>query len=370
MRASEILSLARVDEWRSADETRMDDRSGYQRALSPSRLRSIADYFEKPDAVMPLGGLLNARSGDESHYGQELTFIPDEANASVDGPQAGVLALSEEAKPLWIVDMQHRLGGLRRAIEVDGRDDLLDFPITCTIADGLSKLEEIGQFELINTTQKKVKTDLARRLMAIQARHTDLEREFRAAGKLWEARGSEIADWLNHHSAVWTGRITPPNASRSDYPDGVARETSFVTSLKPILNAPLFSRMDAEAVAKALDAYWSALAIVFPEAIADPQNHLIQRTPGVFSLHDVFGDVVEIVRSRQTGELSVSPDVFADVLDCWNDSIGDSDFWLRGVDEGASLYGGMKGYKMLANELRDALPEPTMRVLGDADELG
>jgi len=247
--------------------------------------------------------------------------------------------------------MQHRLGGLQQAVFDEGREDLADFPVVVTIADGLSKLEEVEQFELINTTQKKVRTDLARRLMAIQSQDAERRKAIDERGRLWEARGPLVADWLNRHGTWWVGRIIPPNKSKRETPAGIIRETSFVTSLKPILQMPLFQRMADDQVSDVLNRYWSALCGYFPEAFARPNDHVIQKTPGVFSLHMLFPEVAEIARSN-SGDMSLES--LASAMKSWGDL--DSDFWDRDNEEGAGRYGNMKGFARLAAELRHLLP--------------
>jgi DGQHR domain-containing protein len=300
---------------------------------------------------MPLGGLINARSDNTDGHGGMLEFEPDTGEAGT--IQSGWLSVPDRALPLWIVDMQHRLGGFERAIFDDQRHDLGNFPVVATIADGLSKMEEIEQFELINTTQKKVRTDLARRLMSVQAASdTDKADDFEARGLMWQARGPVIADWLNKQGTVWHERIQPPNKSKREMPNAIMRETSLVTSLKPILNQPLFSRMDDEQVAKLIDRYWSAVKEIFPESFQDPAEYVIQKTPGVFSLHLLLPEVVELIRSKgmdltaQNMVLTMAP---------WREL--DDDYWMRGNDEGASRFGSMAGFSRLATELRKHLPK-------------
>lgn len=345
--AGDIIERSRVDIW-SADGDGAE--AGYQRAPSAVRLRDIANYVGGKDAILPAGGLFNARSADGAAYGTKLDFRPDpEETGSI---QSGTLTIPPAALPLWIVDMQHRLGGLQRAIESDGRDDLRAFPILVTIADGLDRLEEVEQFELINTTQKKVRTDLARRLMTIQAEKPDGRLDLDKRGKLWEARGPIVADWLNRRGEIWKGRIIPPNKSKTEMPQGIVRETSFVTSLKPILQTPLFQRIPDEQVAELVDRYWVAVSRVFSDAFARPKESVIQKTPGVFSLHLVLPEVVELVRSRQK-DLSV--DELATTIESWTE-LGD-DFWSTDNDEGAARYGSMSGFARLAAILRSLLPE-------------
>jgi DGQHR domain-containing protein len=345
--AGEAIARSRVDVW-SADVD--PDEAGYQRAPMKSRLREVASYVEGENAILPLGGLLNARARNGSSYGQVLKFEPDSGDGA---GQSGWLTIPETATPLEIVDMQHRLWGIRHAIEVDGRKDLEGFPVVVTIADGLSKMEEVEQFELINTTQKRVRTDLARRLMAFQAKDVDRRVSLAGRGRLWEAKGPMVADWLNKNGEVWEGRIIPPNKSKTEMPRSVVRETSFVTSLKPILQAPIFQRMSEEHAATLVDRYWQAIRRVWPKAFEYPNEHVIQKTPGVFSLHMLFPEVFELVRADSGRDLTA--DNILAAIRPWTE-LGEG-FWEAGNEDGAARYGSMKGFSRLAQELREKLPE-------------
>lgn len=346
--ADEIIQRSRVDLW-SADVP--DEEAGYQRAPMATRLRDMANYIEEDDAILPVGGLLNARSESESAYGQVLGFEPDAAhNGTV---QSGWLTIPSEATPLFIVDMQHRLLGIERAIYEDSRSELADFPVVVTIADGLSKLEEIEQFELINTTQKKVRTDLARRLMSMQLSDPDTALKFDQKGRKWEARGPKIADWLNRNSEIWRDAIMPPNKMKRQMPTALTKETSFVTSLKPILQTPVFQRTDDEQVATLIDRYWHAVRNIWPEPFKRPDEHVIHRTSGVFSLHQLMPEVFELARADAHAPTT---DRMTEVIDRWH-RLGD-DFWAREREDGAARYGtSMGAFSRLAAELRKELPE-------------
>lgn len=342
--ASDLLEIAGVDTW-NADSP--PEETGYQRAPSLQRKKQIADYISRPESILPQGGLLNARSEPEDT--SPLSFQPDPGQA---GPiQSGWLDIPYEKRPLYVVDMQHRLYGVGHAIENAAETGLEDFPLAVTIADGLTKMEEVEQFELINTTQKKVRTDLARRLLSLRAQQTDLKTKLDQAGKLWEAKGPMVADWLNRHGDVWKDRIQPPNKSKKECPETIAKETSFVTSLKPILQTPLFNRMAEDDAAGLINKYWNALADIFPEAFLEPKEYVIQKTPGIFSLHRIAPDVFELAR---TGSGISEDDIKAKLKPL--ESIG-SEFWHRENEDGAAQFGSMKGFGILAGELRSYLPE-------------
>jgi DGQHR domain-containing protein len=346
--AKELIHLTKVDVWKEGNP---DDQKGYQRAPSSQRKREIAEYVEGKDAIMPIGGLANSRasSDDQSNYGSNLKFKAEWENGDV---ASGELSIPKNALPLYIVDMQHRLGGFQHAIEEDNAAELEDYPLPITIADGLSLLEEVDQFDLINTTQKKVRTDLARRLKVIQSSDTDHRNRLDESGKLWEARGAKIADILNKSDGVWKGRIMAPNASKKESPRAIIKETSFVTSLKPILQTPFFVRQQEEHAAELIRRYWEAIARIFPKAVKNAEEHVILKTPGIFSLHSIAPFVFELVRDRG-GDLTVN--AIEQVLSNLGNQF-DDDFWFGDSEDGASLYGSMKGFKILSTKLRNALP--------------
>jgi DGQHR domain-containing protein len=343
--AGELVKLAKVDVWDPDNPS-----TGYQRAPSLARKREIGRYAMRPDAIMPVGGLANARPTEDAGpaYGTVLKFKSEYDDGDV---SFGVLSIPDSALPIYIVDMQHRLGGYEWAMDEDGGEHLSKFPLAVTIADGLSMLEEVDQFDLINTTQKKVRTDLARRLKSIQVQDLDHRLDMDRRGRLWEAKGPVIAQKLNSQSRVWSGRILPPNKSKSDQPTMAVRETSFVTSLKPILQTPYFIRQTEEHAAELISRYWEAIRKVWPEAFTNPDGYVIQKSPGVFSLHELAPEVFELV--RDTGE--VTTDNIYNVVKCFAE-IGGSAFWESKSDGGAALYGSMKGFHMLAVELRQYLP--------------
>ncbi len=353
--AAKLVELAKVDVWDPAHPDR-----GYQRAPSRARKRAIGRYVMRPDAIMPIGGLVNARpinEDQEDAYGTVLQFEPQTDLGNI---QVGTLVIPDKAKPLYIVDMQHRLGGFEWALEQEGGERLADFPLVVTIADGLSRLEEVDQFDLINTTQKKVRTDLARRLKVVQAKDLDRRLALDEQGKLWEAKGPVIADILNKGDGVWHHRILPPNKSKRDMPSMIIRETSFVTSLKPVLQTPYFVRQTEEHAAELIGRYWEAIRRVFPEAFQFPEHYVIQKTPGVFSLHELAPEVFELARDRG----NVDVDTLYDVLKPLEEVDGGSEYWRSDNEDGAAQFGSMKGFRILASQLRQFLPQLTPLDLG------
>ena len=347
--ANILVKITKVDVWQQGDED-----PGYQRAPSDTRKRQIGRYIMERNAIMPAGGLLNARSNGDaegSSYGSILRF---EEISRQDGVIVGMLTITEESLPLFIVDMQHRLGGFEYAMQQPGYELIGEMPLVVTIADGLTKLEEIDQFDLINTTQKKVRTDLARQLKAIQAKDLDHREYLEVTGKLWEAKGANIVDYMNNTEGVWYHRILPPNKTKKEMPTIIARETSFVESLKPIITQPYFTMQEDNHCAQLISRYWEAIRRVFPEAFEYPVDYVIQKSPGLFSLHSIAPYVFEIVRHRG----SVTTEAIYEVVKGLGDiEDSGSEYWRSDNEDGAAQYGSQKGFKILMLKLKKLLPE-------------
>jgi DGQHR domain-containing protein len=160
--APQLLRVARVDHWDPRSPDRLH--SGYQRRPEQKRLTAIAKFIAEPDSYFSTGGLLNSRIPVDSP-GSPLAF--ECAWEGENGLAFGVLRLYEVEQPLWVVDMQHRLEGLRLALASNPTGQLSELPVAVTIASGLTRAEEINEFLQINTKQKKVSTALARRALAL-----------------------------------------------------------------------------------------------------------------------------------------------------------------------------------------------------------
>jgi DGQHR domain-containing protein len=96
VRASEVIERSRVD-IQSAENPK-----AYQRALQPSRVRSLARYVDRGDGLLPTSLGLNIRNG--------AWFEEDSADSSY-----GKLHFCEE-EPWWVWEGQHRSGGIAEAI--------------------------------------------------------------------------------------------------------------------------------------------------------------------------------------------------------------------------------------------------------------
>lgn len=336
--AGELLKLGKVDTWNpTLSDT--DPNQGYQRGPTRARCVAMGRYLIGRDPVVPLSILISAR--------KPLKF--EEFNENY-----GMLTIPQTALPLYIVDGQHRLCGFQYVIEELAKQEYSDFKIPVTVVEGLSKFEEMMQFHVINTTQKGIRTDLVRRLLVQQIQDPSRRRELVFEGKEWEARAAQVVAILNSKKdSPWYNRIQAPNAPRTG--SEVIKETSFGTSLKPILNTDSFTgQLQVEDVAQLLTDYWKAWQSLCPEAFESPQDYVIQKTPGVFALHMVAPRVFQLCHA----ENNFSSEHMKEILKKArvDDQPINSEFW---ASEGgrAAAYGSMKGFRLLADQILEELPQ-------------
>jgi len=326
------------------------NRQGYQREPKQRRFKRISEYLTAKDrnALLPQAILLNSR--------EKLTFRA----ANGDG-HFGTLEIKH--LPLWEVDGQHRLGGIRVACQTNP-DEMEDFMVPVVITEGVPRIEEAVLFFVINTEQKRVPTDLAQRIITEQVEDAERRKEVVSMGKEWIARATEVVDLLiEKEGNPWYERIAIPGLKQAST---LIKQVSFVQSLQPILDAernPAFAHLKAEDSAELLARYWEAVRDTFPEAFEDHKNYVITRTVGVFPLHKIAPAVFTVVRDRCGGRVTKAglKEVWGEIGDALKEKFGlerASEFWNKDPETGeAGKYAGAKGFKILADILITVLPQ-------------
>ena len=332
VRAEDLLHCTEIDIFRQEDGTE----SGYQRAPERSRARALARFLKSQNlALLPNSVLLNAR---------------DEVKITEEGRLA-CLHIPESMK-LWVVDGQHRLAGLRAAIEEEEGSRFMDYPVPVVVTVGLDEPKEAEQFRVINETAKKVRTDLARRILAFSMSTREGRRQLRNQQRMWEATAAKVIDLLNsEESSPLRGRIQQPNEKKSAR--HTVRELSFSSSLKPILNTFPYQDWGDQKVADQLRDYWEAWYKAVPECFDDAEEYVLLRTPGIFSLHEVALFVWEVCRRENTEPTVLRiGDMLADIPEYTSPG-----FWASENRDGAAVFGSMKGFRMLADIIKSDLIE-------------
>lgn len=328
----EELDHCSIDRW---DPTKMGSWKGYQRGLVQKKIRDLAEYLERPDGILPVTGLLNVRDKNRLRFSNKRR----ESQAT-----CGVLTIPDYTQ-LWVVDMQHRLEGIRTAHQ---RGQLSGFVVPVLITEGLDPVTEAAQFYVINTRSKRMGVDLTRRLLIEHDRIRDI-----TDVKPWELKATQIAIELNQKISrdnPWYGRIREPESERRK--QHVATEKSFVPSLKWLLNAPGISTKSVRHISRFLASFWEGLSRTMPPAFTNPRAYLIQKTPGFMAFHRIAPIVYRKVAREKT-----SPVTYERFFSCFSGQALFSDrFWNRRNLRGAKRYGtGQGAYANLALQIRNTL---------------
>jgi len=320
----------KIDSWKK--EKKMDKNQGYQRIPTPSRLSKIVKFIEdEKNPIFPTTILLGSR--------QKLKF------KSRDG-ETGTLEIN---RPLWIIDGQHRILGLRKAID-KGYWEWKNKELPVIILDNFSKPEETIQFYILNTTQKRVPTDLAQRLIR-KISYEQVSPIAFSPSEEWKIKALQIVDLLNETDEehnVWYGRIRLPNTEKKKY--HIVSQNSFLNSLRPLLSQGVLQGKEkpSDICYKIIRNYWFAIKETIPEPFASPREYVLQKTPGVYSLHDLANRIM-------LGTNDFTKSYFRTILEKVFMDNYDEVFW-RSKGDGAAIFNSMKGFKVLANQMAARLP--------------
>ena len=340
--AATLLERGVIDEW-NPDLGWDIDRQGYQRAPMRKHYARIGEFLiMEGDPLLPTSALVSAREND---YGI-LQFTPSTAN-----PDFGYLEIPD-GRPIYIVDYQHRWRGLKYAIEERRTTNLAGFQIPIVIMANARRYEEIRQFYLINSKQRRIDTDLALALMQTMATTADDPELINLAGpgKRYRIRATRLTFRLaSMTTGCWVGRIQEPNMPLR--PDQVASPKSFADSLRPILSnrCTLHTLSDNELL-QIITNYWDGIRSLMPAAFGNPRNFAIQKTPGLFTMHRVAAQ--KVLRMCQY-QGNYSPQNVARILSHATQYMNEN-FWVTGGPVAA--YGGAGGHKALADRIIAQLP--------------
>lgn len=345
--AQELIKYTTIDRYDS-NLPASDARQGYQRPEETARAKNVAKYVRTTNALLPTAILLNARNSNLG-YDQE----------------AGTVVL-DSATPLQLVDGQHRVAGFSHAIEHMGETGLLDFEVPVVIMLGLSKVQEMQQFRTVNGTQKSVRTDLVNMILShIAAAEGEDKIEAKDRWKLVVTRAIERLN--EDQNSVWYDKIVMPDETAYSKKQievdpslagrKIVRATSFMTSLKRLydylreyghIKESWDTESQADELARLINHYWHAVAELCPEPFASPEGYVIQKTPGVFSLHMVCR---LLVRDMHTGRRQFVKEEFKFMMEPALEGPQEvlmEHFW-RAENGTASAYGSMKGFTDLAD---------------------
>jgi DGQHR domain-containing protein len=334
--AEELIKRGKVDMW---TPTHTD---GYQRGLVQKRIGEVAWYLVEGEGIMPTSVLLSVRSETVFDEKRSVLDIPDEVT-------------------LWIIDGQHRVAGLVRAIE-QGAQELKDYPFPVVIMVNPDKFDEMRAFYLVNSKAKSVPTDVAERIlqrtMLERGRDWILRREAKQEKKADKAvntaKAVGVVDYLRSQCPVWKGMVAVPGESKP-HPYSTKQHTLVVSLVGGPYKVPILAGFDPTDLGVLVGRYWEAAAEVWPEAFAEPGMYSVRKSVGVWSLNMLFVDVFE--RCREVRDYTKPK-----MVELLRGLGIDSEFWSSDTDVGNSLTFGtsMKTIGLLYAFLQEQLPRLTL----------
>lgn len=351
--AGALINFTTVDHYKSPAAP--DDPSqGYQRPPERSRITRIGSFLIKH--------ILESTEADGGFFPTAVLLAsrkPIHFNAT---NKSITLRLDQ---PLQIIDGQHRIAGLRYAIEEKGKNDLSTFSIPFVIVETPDRIIEMNQFRIINGTAKSVRTDLVNAILtATVAKHGDSAVK---DSERWKVVVTRVVDRLDKDpGSPWAGLILMPDEAGSPKSNNgkITRATSFMTSLRPVyqwlkelqfLDKCGSINEEADRVYEVVASFWRAVQQAVPDPFSDPGEYVIQRTPGLFSLHKLL--VGYLLPVMWQGRRQWSTENFLAFVK-ESPEITDPMFW-HSKESRASAFGSMKGFEELYQLLRDSVePKP------------
>ena len=324
-----------------------DNEDGYQRPLIERRLAEVAKYVTEEQGVLPTSILMCIRHLDTDTPTYELK---ESLERFMDW---GTLSIPESAA-LWVIDGQHRSFGVKRAYDRGNSADLADYPFPVTIMLDINQYSEMVNFNIINTRQRKMPTDIVDRHLVRMARREGNEKMIHMGKdkELVRAKITLLVDVLNEEPGPWYHEIAIPGVKGKD--KGLVRHHAVVVSLEPVLKDPWLGLLEDKDLVQLLVRYWGALATVWSEAFEKPKEYRVQATVGLYSLHMVFPSVIQMCLS----ERDFSENKMRQI---WQQTNIDADFWHKNQEIGnpLTLGTGMASIRALSYYLRETIPKAT-----------
>ena len=261
--------------------------AGYQRPESIAHIRTIRQYLETAEAMLP-NALVVA-------FDSRVHFVPDPGQASHSDVTTGRLivpiedARREEEKPGWIVDGQQRSAAIRDA-------DIDRFPVCVTAFITDSVAEQRSQFILVNSTKPLPKGLIHELLPATPS--SDLP-----TALLKRRYPAVLLDRLNYDpDSPFYRRIRTPTTG-----EGVVKDNSILKMLAMSIEDgalyrwfdPLTGTGDTDAMTTVVKRFWAAVAEVFPEAWnSPPRRSRLVHGVGILSLGCLMDEITYELRDE------------------------------------------------------------------------
>ncbi len=283
MSTAELLAISTVDRWNPGRDI------AYQRPELRRRYVEIANYLRLEEGVLPTSILLSARPDAK---------ITVELLDTHESPELVKISFDDHSK-LWIVDGQHRLGGLREASV--GNSSYAGYIVPITIMLCQDAYTELRMFNVINTRQKPIPKDIVDQHLRKMRQVEGPDAQLKTGRKDYiRARAATIIELLNTLPCPWYNSVRIPNIPGRE--EGRLRLHSLVVSLEPIMEITFVRGLTDARLAGLLATYWNAIAALLADAFIDPQDYEVQNHVGIHVFHRLFPDVAWLC--QEVGDFS------------------------------------------------------------------
>lgn len=339
VRSEELLT---IDEYSHGPILGLQD-EGYQRAPETKKVNEIIHFIKEETDEPMIPTTIVVCSKYELDYENKNGF--------------GYLSLTPK---LSVIDGQHRFKAFAEMMKTESElKKWGDFELPMIVLSGFKKIDEIVQFYIINSRQKKVKTDLAHRLM-LKIYQDENAKPYLKEQDIWIARANVVVDRLNEVDNPWKNMMHYANATTFEKRSKPIAVSAFATSLKPLFkgSVTLFTNpKEQEQDTQTLIKFWNKVKETWPQAFINPSAYTLMKTIGVYVMHLLFADTLKKTLGDKEKALIVASNI---IERSKRSGKFDSDFWLTKNNlpqdrirnaEYAGAYSSASGHSMLVQRL-------------------
>jgi len=263
-----------------------EEQKNVQRKLAENRQREIADYITDPDATFPTSIIVSVH----------------EDVVTVDKKRGRLLFEFDDTLG-EVLDGQHRLEGLRLAMDEGAAKRIKDFELPIVFMLNLSPDDKAYVFSVINSKQTKVPSSLIFDLFGMQMSRSPKKTCHEIAQSLNSKEGSPFYRGVKMlGNKIYDSEYLTQGAFAkyllkliSKTPDEDARLEKAKEPLPADDSLPfreLYRRREDGIIAKVMENYFGAISEVFAEEWSqNPQAYLLRKTAGYSALITVLNNV-------------------------------------------------------------------------------
>ena len=345
---SELYSQKIID----VDVWKPEHKEGYQREPVIQRARKFGS-FVATGGISPTSLLM---------YQRDLT------NGVTFKDGKLVIPVGKTDGPLlYIVDGQHRALGLKDGFFRGALDESLKFDVPVVIllkGTPDAYVEEAQQFVIINSAQKRVRTDLANQQLLKIAEQgggklkgvitTGSVIDVGASKDILKLYATHVANTLTDDStSPLYGKIVRPTATRTD--SGLPSSSQFEDSLLDnyvegsVMSFAANRGYTIGELTELLKNYWAAIFELLPSSVESPSEYYVTKTIGTHALNALIPSMFNLKRMKKVPNQEEFKKVFSTL-----ELMTDESQWGKGGSVGD--FGGGKGaFKRLTKELHTNL---------------